>query len=156
MFNDGDCGFCMRSAAQVHRLGVDVDARTLQTEDLTAHGVDSERALREMAVLDAAGGVHYGHRGWAAILATGPAPWRAVGVLMRHRPVEPIARAVYRWVSENRSRMPGGTPACALPRPTPGRSGTCVPTPDALDTSPQLPSRETTVARAPLRSARRE
>jgi hypothetical protein len=25
------------------------------------------------------------------------------------------ARVVYRWVSRNRHRLPGGTPACAVP-----------------------------------------
>lgn len=115
MFNDADCGFCMRTAGQVHRLGVDVEARTLQGADLTAYGIDPHRAFVEMAVLDARGDVHYGHRGWAAILATGALPWRAVAALMTHPPAEPIARGVYRWVSENRSRLPGGTPSCDLP-----------------------------------------
>ena len=34
MLNDGDCGFCMRTAALVPRLGVDVDSATVQTVDL--------------------------------------------------------------------------------------------------------------------------
>lgn len=115
MFNDGDCGFCMRSAAQVHRLGVDVEALTLQADDLASRGIDEERALVEMAAIDASGEIHYGHRAWAAILRTGALPWRALAAAMTHPPFEPMARAVYRWVSENRSRMPGGTPACGLP-----------------------------------------
>ena len=117
MFNDADCGFCMRTGAQVHRLGVDVDARTLQAEDLPALGIDEARALVEMPAIDAAGSIHYGHRAWAAILRTGALPWRALAAAMTHRPFEPVARGVYRWVSQNRERLPGGTPACALPTP---------------------------------------
>lgn len=115
MFNDADCGFCMRTAALVPRLGVDVEARVLQEVDLGALGIDPERALVEMAALDASGAVHHGHEAWAAILATGPLPWRVVGTLMRSRAGAPAARAAYAWVSANRSRLPGGTPACALP-----------------------------------------
>ncbi len=116
MFNDGECGFCLRAGSEVHRLGVHVDARTLQTEDLASLGIDRARALVEMAAIDAEGNLHYGHRSWAAILATGPLPWRLVGASMTRPPVEPLARAVYRWVSENRAQLPGGTPACELPR----------------------------------------
>ena len=36
MFADEDCGFCMRTAAQVPRLGVDVDVRTLQAVEVLA------------------------------------------------------------------------------------------------------------------------
>ena len=40
MLNDGDCGFCMRTAALVPRLGVDIDASTIQAVDLDAMGVE--------------------------------------------------------------------------------------------------------------------
>ena len=109
MFVDGDCGFCMRTAAQIHRLGVDVQARVLQDQDLAGAGIDEARALREIAVIDAHGAIHYGYLGWAAILATGPWPWRALGVVMGRGPGAAVARAAYRWVSENRTRLPGGT-----------------------------------------------
>ena len=79
MFNDADCGFCMRTAAHVHRLGVDVEARTLQEADLTELGIDADRAHVEVAAIDADGAIHYGHEAWAAILRTGAWPWRALG-----------------------------------------------------------------------------
>lgn len=118
MFADEDCGFCMRTAAQVPRLGVDVDVRTLQAGDLSTLPIDADRALIEMPAIDADGTVHYGHRAWAAILRTGALPWRVLATAMTHGPSERVARTVYRWVSQNRTRLPGGTPACALP-PTP-------------------------------------
>ena len=117
MFVDGDCGFCQRTADQIHRLGVQAQSLLLQGQDLSARGIDERRARREIAVVDAAGQVHYGHRGWAAVLRTGPAPWRAVAAAMTHRPLEPVARATYTWISANRHRLPGGTPSCAITAP---------------------------------------
>ena len=117
MLNDGDCGFCMRTAALVPRLGVDIDASTIQAVDLTALGVDADRAVVEMPYVHPDGRVDYGHRAFASILRTGPLPWRVVGRLMTSAPVDPIARRAYHWVAANRSRLPGGTATCALPQP---------------------------------------
>ena len=121
MLNDGDCGFCMRTAGLVPRLGVAIEASTIQAVDLVALGVDEDRALVEMPYVHPDGRVDYGHRAFAAILRTGPLPWRVVGRLMTTRPVDPVARAAYHWVAENRSRLPGGTAACAIEdRPSAG------------------------------------
>jgi len=117
MLNDGDCGFCMRTARLVPRLGVDIDSSTLQAVDLAALGVDEARAQVEMPYVHPDGRVDYGHRAFAAILETGPLPWRLVGRAMRSRPVDPLARRGYHWVAANRSRMPGGTAACAIDAP---------------------------------------
>jgi predicted DCC family thiol-disulfide oxidoreductase YuxK len=114
MLNDADCGFCMRTAALVPRLGVDVDASTIQAVDLRALGVDEGRAVVEMPYVHPDGHVDYGHRAFAAILRTGPLPWRVVGRVMTSRAVDPVARRAYHWVAANRSRLPGGTPACSL------------------------------------------
>lgn len=116
MLNDADCGFCMRTARLVPRLGVDVDSSTVQAADLDALGVDADRAVVEMPYVHPDGRVDYGHRAFAAILRTGPLPWRVVGRLMTLWPVEPVAGRVYRWVAANRHRMPGGTAACELQR----------------------------------------
>ncbi len=56
----------------------------------------------------------YGHRAFAAILRTGPLPWRAVGRLMTAPGVDTVARHAYHWVAANRSRLPGGTPSCSI------------------------------------------
>jgi predicted DCC family thiol-disulfide oxidoreductase YuxK len=120
MLNDGDCGFCMRTAALVPRLGVDVDASTIQAADLAALGVDADRALVEMPYVHPDGRVDYGHRAFAAILGTGPLPWRVAGRLMTTRLVDPAARRAYHWVATHRSRLPGGTAACAIEPAAPG------------------------------------
>lgn len=114
MLNDADCGFCMRTAALVPRLGVDVDASTVQSADLVALGVDEARARVEMPYVHPDGRVDYGHRAFAAILRTGPLPWRVVSRVMTAPLVDPVARRAYRWVAEHRERLPGGTPSCAL------------------------------------------
>ncbi len=114
MLNDADCGFCMRTAALVPRLGVDVDADTVQSADLAALGVDPERAQVEMPYVHPDGRVDYGHRAFAAILRTGPLPWRVVSRIMTTPVVDPVARRAYHWVAANREKLPGGTPACKL------------------------------------------
>lgn len=114
MLNDADCGFCVRTAALVPRLGVDVDRASVQSVDLAALGVDEGRALVEMPYVHPDGRVDYGHRAFASILRTGPLPWRLVGRLMTTPLVDPVARRAYHWVAAHRSRLPGGTPACAL------------------------------------------
>lgn len=115
MLYDADCGFCTRTAARVHWLGVKVDRASIQGSDLAALGVDADRAVREMPFVDDHGQVSYGHLAWAGILRTGPSPVRLLGLLLASRPLAPVAARVYRWVSEHRSRLPGGTPRCALP-----------------------------------------
>jgi predicted DCC family thiol-disulfide oxidoreductase YuxK len=117
MLNDADCGFCMRTAALVPRLGVDIDAATVQAADLEALGVDPERAVVEMPYVHPDGRVDYGHRAFAAILRTGPLPWRVAGRLITTPLVDPVARRAYHWVAANRSRLPGGTAACVIDAP---------------------------------------
>lgn len=115
MLHDADCGFCTRLAARVPLLGVDVDDVALADADLAALGIDAERAQLEMPFVAADGTVAYGHRAWAGILATGPLPARALGRLLVAPGLEWCAARGYRWVSENRHRLPGGTASCALP-----------------------------------------
>jgi predicted DCC family thiol-disulfide oxidoreductase YuxK len=116
MLNDADCGFCMRTARLVPRLGVDIDSSTVQAADLDALGVDAERAVVEMPFVHPDGRVVYGHRAFAAILRTGPLPWRVVGRTMTLPGIDFVAGRTYAWVAANRHRMPGGTAACELQR----------------------------------------
>jgi hypothetical protein len=41
--------------------------------------------------------------------------WRFLGHLIATPPVSWVATLVYKTVAANRHRLPGGTPACALP-----------------------------------------
>jgi hypothetical protein len=61
----------------------------------------------------------------AALLRTSHAGWRLVGLVLGTRVGTALTWPLYRWVSRNRDRMPGGTAACALPaaqRPAGGPS----------------------------------
>ncbi len=113
MLFDADCGFCTRSAGWVRRLPFDVEQAAIQSSDLDALGVDADRALLEMPFVAADGTVRYGHRAWAAVLRTGPLLARVVGGLLDSRLLSRPAAWVYRWVSRNRDRLPGGTPTCS-------------------------------------------
>lgn len=114
MLNDADCGFCMRTARLIPLLGVDVDRSTVQDADLDALGVDAARAVVEMPYVHPDGRVDYGHRAFAAILRTGPLPWRLAGRALTAPGVDRVAASTYRWVAANRHRLPGGTAACEL------------------------------------------
>ncbi|GAA5050271.1 putative DCC family thiol-disulfide oxidoreductase YuxK [Thermocatellispora tengchongensis] len=112
---DGDCGFCTRCVRFAERR-VHTRARAIpwQAADLDALGVTRERAEHEVLWL-AGGRVLGGALAVAELLVDAGPPWRALGRVIRSRPVRPLAAAVYRLVARNRHRMPGGTPACALP-----------------------------------------
>lgn len=118
ILTDADCGFCQRAAGHVRRLGVRLDIRTAQAEDLVALGVDPERAMLEMAWVGRPGAVdpdvRYGAPAWAAALRTGPIVWRAVGTVMDLPGLRVVAAAFYRLVARNRHRLPGGTATCQL------------------------------------------
>jgi predicted DCC family thiol-disulfide oxidoreductase YuxK len=55
----------------------------------------------------------------AALLRTSRPWWRVAGWLLQLRFVRALAWPVYDWVARNRHRLPGGTPACSLPKAPP-------------------------------------
>jgi predicted DCC family thiol-disulfide oxidoreductase YuxK len=118
---DGDCGFCTSSVGFIRRhivSGVEITA--FQFADLDALGTTLDRARHEVLWVED-GRVHGGARAIARLLAGAAWPWRPLGLLMAVPPVCWLAEGVYRLVAANRMRLPGGTPACALPpRDRPG------------------------------------
>lgn len=61
-------------------------------------------------------GQYAGHLAASALLRMQPSfALRFLGHLIATPPFSWIAAAGYAWVSKNRHRLPGGTPACALP-----------------------------------------
>ncbi|WP_236700401.1 thiol-disulfide oxidoreductase DCC family protein [Allosalinactinospora lopnorensis] len=110
---DGDCAFCTSSAELAKRyLAPDIAILPWQNSGLT----DETRARAEEEVLL----LHPdGRRIWggadavAVLLLAGPHRWAwPMGWLLRLPAARAIGAAVYRWVSRNRHRMPGGVPAC--------------------------------------------
>ncbi|MFF5111047.1 DCC1-like thiol-disulfide oxidoreductase family protein [Streptosporangium sp. NPDC000509] len=119
---DGDCGFCTTSVRFAkRRIGVRARVVPWQFADLRALGVTRERAERE--VLWVEGGRVYGEaQAVARLLIAAGLPWSPLGFVLRIPPFRWVARGVYRLVAANRHRLPGGTPACALPS-KPSNSG---------------------------------
>lgn len=113
MLYDADCAFCTRTASWAPQLGLGARVASIQGTDLAAAGVDADRATRELPFVHPDGRVDYGHRAVAAALGTGPLPCRLLGRLLVLPGLSPVAGLVYRWVSANRGRLPGGAATCS-------------------------------------------
>ncbi|MFF3437180.1 DCC1-like thiol-disulfide oxidoreductase family protein [Streptosporangium sp. NPDC002721] len=120
---DGDCGFCTTSVRFAERrVGVRARVVPWQFADLRALGVTRERAEREVLWVAEDGRVSGGAQAVARLLIAAGLPWSPLGFVLRVPPFRWVARGVYRLVAANRHRLPGGTPACALP-PRSGPAG---------------------------------
>lgn len=116
---DGDCAFC---TTWVHRLEAALPyfphATPWQWLDLDQHGLSLDD-VAEYAWLITPRHHYAGHLAFAAVLRLQPTMgWRFLGNLMRTPPFSWAAAAGYQLIARNRHRLPGGTPECALPRPT--------------------------------------
>lgn len=113
---DGDCGFCTTSARFVERwIKPDADLKPFQFEDLDSYGTTWERAEYEILWIEPGGKTYGGVQAFAALLRAKGGLYLIPGTLMRVPPVRWIGHGLYRLIANNRHRMPGGTPACALP-----------------------------------------
>ncbi|MBC3841641.1 DUF393 domain-containing protein [Streptacidiphilus sp. 4-A2] len=121
---DGDCAFCSSSVRYAERW---FDAARWETvpfqfADLTALAgftggqVTERRAEHEVLWITPDRRVYGGAQAVARLLLRTRRPlWSALGGLMTLPPFRQAAAGVYRLVAANRQRLPGGTPACALP-----------------------------------------
>lgn len=128
---DGDCAFCTSSAHWVARrlrrpLGPNARLLPWQFTDLAALGTTAQRAQREALWLGTDGSIYGGAAAFAEWLKFRGAGYAAVGQLLNLPLARTLAAAVYRVIARNRHRMPGGSPACALPPPgfDPAQPGT--------------------------------
>jgi len=112
---DGDCAFCTKSVRLVRRLHADVDVVAWQLADLPALGLTAQEADAAVQWVPADGRSAAGHRAVAAVLRASRQPWPIIGRLMLLPGLSWLAGRLYAWVAANRHRLPGGTPACALP-----------------------------------------
>ncbi|MEU3513220.1 DUF393 domain-containing protein [Streptomyces longwoodensis] len=123
---DGDCGFCTTSVDLVRRMvRPRCEVVAWQRADLASLGVTAGRAQYEALWVTPTGRVYGGAQAVAKILLSARGAWPVLGALLTLAPVRWAAHGVYRLVAENRGRLPGGTPACAVPatRPEPGAAG---------------------------------
>jgi predicted DCC family thiol-disulfide oxidoreductase YuxK len=111
---DGDCAFCTNCARAAERIGPEAEIVAWQFADLAELGITEEQASDAVQWVRTDGAVRSGHEAIAAMLGTAGGPWKAIGRAMLLPGISWIAAKVYRLVADNRYRLPGGTPACAL------------------------------------------
>ena len=128
---DGDCAFCTSSAHWVarrlnRRPGSNAALVPWQFTDLAALGTTAERAQREAMWVGTDGAIYGGAAAFAEWLRFRGGGYAVAGRLLRLPLARSVASAVYRLIAKNRHRMPGGSPACALPPPgfDPAQPGT--------------------------------
>jgi predicted DCC family thiol-disulfide oxidoreductase YuxK len=114
---DGDCAFCTRCAGVLERIGPDAEIVPWQFADLAALGVSEEQATQAVQWAGADGAVRSGHEAIAAALGAAGPVWRFAGRLLLLPGISWLAARGYRLVADNRYRLPGGTPACAVGKP---------------------------------------
>jgi predicted DCC family thiol-disulfide oxidoreductase YuxK len=117
---DGDCGFCTSTVRLAERwCRPAVRFVPWQALDLEAHGLTREAVTASVQWLtpraSARGPIPHGSAAVARTLLRSRWPFRPLGALMLVPPISWLAEGVYRLISNNRYRLPGGTPACAVP-----------------------------------------
>jgi predicted DCC family thiol-disulfide oxidoreductase YuxK len=114
---DGDCAFCTRSVRFLERY-VFRRPRIVpwQQTDLAPLGLTTEMCQTAVQWVDGEGSVSSGHRAVAHTLIHGGGIWKMIGRCIVLPGVGAISAVVYRWVADNRHRMPGGTAECVLPQ----------------------------------------
>lgn len=116
---DGDCGFCTTSARLAERwLRPRPEAYGVlpwQSLDLAALGLTPAACTEAVQWVAADGSVYAAERAVARALLASRWWVRPVGAALLAPGVREVTGAAYRWVAAHRHRLPGGTPACALP-----------------------------------------
>jgi predicted DCC family thiol-disulfide oxidoreductase YuxK len=113
---DGDCAFCTTA---VNRLRAILprfpEATPWQWLDLDQYGLTVDDVSRFAWVITPTH-QYAGHLAFSALLRMQHGlVWRFAGHLLATPPISWVAAAGYQWIAANRHRLPGGTPACALP-----------------------------------------
>jgi len=114
---DGDCGFCTSAANQiVKRSKPKVVALPWQFTELSEYSLTQDQVADQVYLVideEAFGG----HEAFAMVLRVQPnSGLRLLGKVMMSRYASWLAAPSYRLVARFRHKLPGGTPACKLPR----------------------------------------
>ncbi len=113
---DGDCGFCTTCVHLLERIGPDAEIVAWQLTNLAELGITEEQAADAVQLVQVDGTVRSGHEAVAAVLGTAGRIWRIAGRALLLPGISWIAARAYRLIADNRYRLPGGTPACAVTR----------------------------------------
>ena len=111
---DGDCAFCTKCAQALERIRPDAEIVAWQLTDLAALGITEEQASEAVQWVETDGTVRSGHEAIAGILSTAGPVGKVGGRAMLLPGVSRLAAKGYQLVADNRYRLPGGTPACAV------------------------------------------
>ena len=111
---DGDCAFCSSSARLLEKIGPATEIVAWQQTDLDALGLTEEVASAAVQLVEINGTIRAGHEAIAAALERAGGTWALAGRTLLLPAISPIARSTYRLIADNRHRLPGGTPACAV------------------------------------------
>lgn len=115
---DGDCAFCTSSVNWLERrVKRSPHVVAWQHADLAELGLTAEACEEAVQWVGVDGSVHSAERAVGHALVHGGKGWWVLGRLILLPGVRWVAGLVYRWTARNRHRLPGGTPACSLPRP---------------------------------------
>lgn len=112
---DGDCAFCTTCINWMQRHIRRLDATVpYQHADLGSLGVSADECERAVQWVGADGTVVSAHLAIAQVLVGAGKGWAVIGRAVRLPGMRQLSGVVYRWISRNRHRLPGGTPACSL------------------------------------------
>lgn len=114
---DGDCGFCTTTANWIKKNSlVVVEIAPYQWTELGQYGLNAEEAAAKVQLV-VGDKVFAGHYCMSKLLLIQPnALLKLLGAVMVMPGVEPISAKLYEWIAANRQKLPGGTPACKLPK----------------------------------------
>lgn len=113
---DRDCGFCVRCADLLRRIDRKDRVRVVALQDPGAvdhFGVTHEQAVEQAWALDSRGGRHGGAAAINVALG-GVLRTRLPYLFYRLPGVRQVQDRIYRWVADNRYRLPGRGGSCAV------------------------------------------
>lgn len=116
---DGDCAFCSSCVRFIERY-IDPAARIAawQHVDVSAFGLTPAQCDAAVQWVSVNSHVTAGPEAIAQLLKNARRAyglWHLVGRILEWSPILWLAWHVYHWISRHRDKMPGGTPACAVP-----------------------------------------
>jgi predicted DCC family thiol-disulfide oxidoreductase YuxK len=98
----------------LERIGPDADIVAWQFTDLAERSITEEQATDAVQWVQTDGTVRSAHEAIAAMLNTAGPIWTIIGRMVLLPEISWIAAKVHRLVADNRCRLPGSTPACAV------------------------------------------
>jgi predicted DCC family thiol-disulfide oxidoreductase YuxK len=110
---DGDCGFCTTAVGIAkRRIGSPAEMQPWQRVDLDTLGLSQAECEQAVQYRDRDGRWTSAGRAAAELLRESPRPWPLLGRFLEVPVMSWLTELIYRLVSANRHRLPGGTPTC--------------------------------------------